>query len=459
MRLLLLCALLIAPLCFAQPDIPETPAGRVFGAWLNAFNAGDEATMKAFDEKYQPRRPLAAMGNFRERTGGFTFVRIETSAPTELVALVREKSSDAIARIEFKVTADDPPQMLSATLNLIPPPAGLAPARLAEADALAAAAKRAEEAAAADQFSGVVLVAKNGKVLMEKALGRADREKNTPVAMDTQFRMGSMNKMFTAVAVLQLVEAGKLSLDDTVGKHLKDYPNRDIADKVTIRHLLSHTGGTGNIFGPEFEKHRLALKTHDDYLKLYGARAPETPPGTPFRYSNYGFVLLGLIIEKVSGMSYYDYVERNVFAPAGMTATASLPESQPVPQRAPGYLKKDGKWVPNTDTLPWRGTAAGGGYTTARDLLRFAEALTSGKLISKAMLAEATKDQSKDYGFGFGVAAAGQPPRFGHNGGAPGMNGDLRILPAQGYVLIALGNLDPPSASRLLDFIEARLPV
>ena len=143
---------------------------------------------------------------------------------------------------------------------------------MTEADALAALSARAEELAATDEFSGAVLVARNGKVLLEDAWGRADREAGTPNTLDTKFRIGSMNKMFTAVATLQLVEAGKLALDDPIGKHLPDYPNEDVASKVTVRHLLTHTGGTGDIFGPEFEQNRLELREHGDYVELYGAR-------------------------------------------------------------------------------------------------------------------------------------------------------------------------------------------
>ena len=148
-----------------------------------------------------------------------------------------------------------------------------------------------------------------------------------------------MNKMFTAVATLQLVEAGKLALDDPVGKHLRGYPNSEVATKVTVRHLLTHTGGTGDIFGPEYDPNRLQLREHADYVKLYGSRAPNFPPGSRFEYSNYGFVLLGAIIEAVSGESYYDYVREHVFGPAGMTSTDSLPESVEVPNRSIGYTR------------------------------------------------------------------------------------------------------------------------
>ncbi len=442
------------------PEIPDTRAGKAFAAWLKAFNSGDPAQLRAFDEAY-PRAetpPIEGRLMFREMTGGFKVLRVEKSEPTSISVLLQENDSDTVALMEVKVNAEEPVRILSAVLDAVPRPPDLAIPRLTEAEALAALSARAEQLAKDDRFSGVVLVARNGKVLLEKALGRADREAGVPVTPDTQFRIGSMNKMFTAVATLQLVEAGKLSLDDPIGKHLTDYPNKDVASKVTVRHLLTHTGGTGDIFGPEFEKNRLTLREHADYVKLYGARGLTHEPGAEHRYSNYGFVLLGALIEKVTGASYYEHVRNKVFLPAGMTATDSLPETEKLHKRSVGYMRRDGKWVPNTDTLPWRGTAAGGGYSTVGDFLRFAQALESGKLLSKAMLAEATRPQAERYGYGFGAGREAPFQGYGHGGGAPGMNGDLRVYTQLGTILVCLSNLDPPAASRLLDFYDQRMP-
>jgi D-alanyl-D-alanine carboxypeptidase len=332
--------------------------------------------------------------------------------------------------------------------------------RLPQADAVAALSKHAAERARAGEFAGAVLVARHGKVLLKDAWGRADRKAGVANTPATRFRIGSMNKMFTAVATLQLVEAHKLALDDPIGKHLPDYPNKEVAAKVTVRHLLTHTGGTGDIFGPEFDQHRLQLREHRDYLKLYGRRGPSFEPGSRFEYSNYGFVLLGALIEHVSGMSYYDYVDQHVFRRAGMRSTGSLPEAVDVPDRAVGYLRLSptSAWEPNTYTLPWRGTSAGGGYSTVGDLLRFAQALGSGRLISKATLAEATRPHQQQYGYGFDVQGQGRLGSYGHGGGAPGMNGELRVFSQLGYVVVALSNLDPPAASELVEFFTLRMP-
>jgi D-alanyl-D-alanine carboxypeptidase len=358
------------------------------------------------------------------------------------------RTGDADGRVELLAT----PRPSSAI--------GLVLHRMPQAEALAALTDHATERARADEFAGAVLVARHGKVLLQDAWGRANRDTGTANTPATRFRIGSMNKMFTAVATLQLVEAHKLALDDSIGQHLPGYPNKQVAAKVTVRHLLTHTGGTGDIFGPEFDQHRLQLREHRDYLKLYGRRGLTHQPGARFEYSNYGFVLLGALIERVSGMSYDDYVRDHVFRPAGMRSTGSLPESVVVPDRAVGYLRSSpgSDWVPNTDTLPWRGTAAGGGYSTVGDLLRFAQALESGTLLSKATLAEATRPHQQQYGYGFGVQGQGSLASYGHGGGAPGMNGELRVFPELGYVVVSLSNLDPPAASELVEFFTLRMP-
>ncbi|HEY3213463.1 MAG TPA: serine hydrolase domain-containing protein [Actinomycetota bacterium] len=256
--------------------------------------------------------------------------------------------------------------------------------RLTEAEALAALETFLREEVSADRFSGAVLVAKDGEVVFIHAYGLADREQKIPNTLQTRFRVGSMNKMFTAVAILQLVEAGEVELTAPLGTYLTDYPNPDVATEVTIHHLLTHTGGTGDIFGPEFEAHREELRTIADYVELHGERGPEFEAGSQWVYSNYGFVLLGAVIEAVTGQSYYDYVHEHIYEPVGMTGTGSVPEDQAVPDRAIGYMDPIGgtDWRPNTDTLPYRGTSAGGGYSTVGDFARFADALPNHELLS-----------------------------------------------------------------------------
>jgi CubicO group peptidase (beta-lactamase class C family) len=319
--------------------------------------------------------------------------------------------------------------------------------------------------ASGGEFSGAMLIAKKGKVLFSRAYGLADRQRRVPNTLDTRFRIGSMNKMFTAVAILQLIEAGKLEPSAPFGKYLTNYPNKDVSDKVTVHQLLTHTGGTGDIFGPDFEAHRKELRTLADYVELYGERGLEFEPGSRWAYSNYGFILLGAVIEKVTGQSYYDYVQEHIYEPAGMSRTGSLPEEQALPDRSIGYTRPPGttRWSPNIDTLPYRGTSAGGGYSTVRDLARFADALLSHKLLdsdSTELLitgkVEAPGRLKYAYGFEDGRDTAGNGS-IGHGGGAPGMNGDLRIYPKSGHVVAVLANIDPPAAERVTAWVCAYL--
>jgi CubicO group peptidase (beta-lactamase class C family) len=230
--------------------------------------------------------------------------------------------------------------------------------------------------------------------------------------------------------------------------------------------LLTHTGGTGDIFGPEFNKHRQELRTLNDYVVLYGKRGPQFEPGSQWRYSNYGMVLLGVVIERVTGESYYDYVQNHIFKPAGMTLTGSLPEDQVVPGRSIGYTRS--QWtqgrVPNTDTLPYRGTSAGGGYSTVEDLLKFADALMNHKLLNAAstellITGKVEAGPGGKYAYGFEDQRDKDGNGWvGHGGGAPGMNGDLKIYPKSGYVVAVLANLDPPAAQQISEFLDPRLP-
>jgi D-alanyl-D-alanine carboxypeptidase len=171
----------------------------------------------------------------------------------------------------------------------------IAPGAQATADSAFVAELRArlEAATTAGEFSGAVLVSGDGRTLFEGAYGLADRERGVPNTPLTQFRVGSMNKMLTAVAVLQLVQAGTVRLDAPLGTYLPDYPNAEMASKVTPHHLLTHTGGTGDIFGPLSTRTGPELRTTDDYLRLYGTRALRFEPGARWEYSNYGYMLLG----------------------------------------------------------------------------------------------------------------------------------------------------------------------
>jgi CubicO group peptidase (beta-lactamase class C family) len=335
----------------------------------------------------------------------------------------------------------------------------------AEAEAIQALRAELERRASNDQFSGSVLIARHGRPVFYGAYGYANRELEIPNTLNTKLRFGSMGKMFTGVAVMQLVQSGAVRLDDSLSDYLPDYPNSDVA-AVTIHQLLTHTGGAGDIFGPEFDAHRLELKELKDYVELYGKRGLHSPVGE-FEYSNYGYILLGRVIEVVSGQSYYDYVRDHIFKPAGMRSTDNLPEEWRIPHLAIPYTRENdsGALQSAEDRLPYRGTSAGGGYSTVRDFLKFVHALTSYRLLNPyytdlVVTGKVSTPGPVKYAYGFEDLTTPNGVRsFGHGGGNQGINGSLSIFPASGYVVVALANLDPPSALEVEQFIRRQFPV
>jgi CubicO group peptidase (beta-lactamase class C family) len=452
--------LFAAALTATAAPASETPTLQVFKQWLAAFNSGDSARITAFWQKYGRNRNndrVAGDLRLRTMTGGMTIYRIEEDTDTHLVALMKENRG-AYSESTIDLASVNPPVVAGMMGHPVPPPEGSGNPAASDEQLT----ERVQEHVAAmngpDAFSGAILIAHNGKITLDQAWGMADEANHIRNTVDTQFCIGSMNKMLTAVAILQLVGHGKLSLDKPIATYWPDYPNRDLASRVTIRELLNHTGGTGDIFTPEYEAHRGETRTLADYVKLFGNRPVAFEPGSRMEYSNYGFILLGRMIELVSGEPYQKYVQEHIYQPAGMMHTDSRPEADHVNVRAIGYSPRQSGLVPNTEGMPWSGTSAGGGYSTVRDLFLFAEALQSGKLLSPELLGEATQASPKrqDYGMGFYVLPDGG---YGHGGGAPGINGELHILPHSGYVLVALANRDPRMATNMVDFITSILPV
>lgn len=304
-----------------------------------------------------------------------------------------------------------------------------------------------------DKFSGAVLIAHSGTPFYRRAFGLASKAFQVPNQVDTKFNLGSMNKMFTAVAIGQLMEQGKLSFDDPVSKYLPDLSS-DWADRVRIRHLLSHTSGLGVYWENERFLARWAqLKTLDDYLHVISAEELQFEPGSQFSYSNSGFVVLGAIIERASGESYFDYVKNHIFGPCGMTNTDSYDLEYDVPNLAVGYTKYQVEtpnvWRNNIFQHVVKGNSAGGGYSTVDDLLLFSQALLQHKLLSPETTERMTSRKVDEKipiggfsGYGFFEDKTEQERIIGHSGGAIGLHSNMDIYMNSGYVVIALGNYD-----------------
>ena len=301
-----------------------------------------------------------------------------------------------------------------------------------------------------DRFSGVVLIAKDGKPIFQKAYGLANKEANIPNTMETRFNLGSMNKMFTAVAIAQLAEKGKLSFTDTISKHVPDYPNKTVADKVTIHQLLTHTSGMGVYWNDKFAAQRATLTTIAAHIPLFADESLAFEPGTSFRYSNSGFMVLGLIIERVSGQSYYDYLAAHIFKPAGMNNTGFYDPKGNNPKVAIGYAGSPGQRHDNSSEREVKGGPAGGGFSTAEDLVKFHLALFGHKLLSPKYTELVTTGKVNmggsglKYAYGFGDGPVNGKRTVGHNGGAPGIGADLTMFPDLGYTAIVLTNYDFP---------------
>ncbi|HJQ70118.1 MAG TPA: serine hydrolase domain-containing protein [Blastocatellia bacterium] len=457
----------LAAVIFAQShrglEMPNSPAGQRVSAYLKAFNSGDEKQMREFfANNVAPaaleRRPIdARLQVYRQMRDEFQTLdlrRIVKADDASITVLLQTKSGDWL-EVGFEFEATPPHKLVGFRVEDTEPPSGAASNEassagagkrvMSEGEVVSSLDKYLEDAAKADEFSGAVLLAKNGKPLFQKAYGLASKEFNVPNRVDTKFNLGSINKIFTKVAIGQLVEKGKLSFDDKIIKHLPDYPNREAAEKVTIQHLLQMSSGIGDFFGDKFDataKDR--LRRNGDFIPLFAAQPLAFEPGAKRQYSNGGYIVLGAIIEKVSGQDYYDYVREHIFKPAGMENTDSYEADAVIQNLAIGYTREgaNGRGRRNNFyTRPARGSSAGGGYSTAEDLLKFAIALSNNKLLSPEFTNWMFTGQMSP--------KAGGRGGFGFAGGAPGINATVEINSDSGYTAVVMSNYDPPSAERV----------
>jgi CubicO group peptidase (beta-lactamase class C family) len=320
-------------------------------------------------------------------------------------------------------------------------------------------------------FSGVAVVRSRGKEAYSLVKGVADAPRGLPVTRHTRFGMASGSKMFTAVAVLQLAQAGKLSLADPLVKHIPGFPNQEFARRATIHELLTHTAGAGNYWDDAYEKEWGTITELRQMLPFVLAHLGASPPGE-FSYSNSGYVLLGLVVEAVSGTSYFDYLQRHVLEPAGMRATGFPIRGEEAPDAALPYepemdagAVKPGVYVPVT--LGARGSSAGGASTTVDDLLRFVDALQKGVLLDAAHRELLTRGhvpqgEAKDawYGYGTIVEKRRGVPSWGHGGTARGTQFELKVYPGRDTVMVVMSNYNTiagPEMASALDHL-ARNP-
>ncbi|MBK9153851.1 MAG: beta-lactamase family protein [Chloracidobacterium sp.] len=440
----------------AQPSSAQAAAERLARSLAGHITSGDQASFRKFvDENFEAgfrQRAMSAHFGFfnsmHDQSRGLEVIEVQDWEENAVTLLVKNKLTGLYDGLYVRITRDAPYKI--AGIGLRPPRGEPSSAKALSVREMAAElAAFGKKLADVDVFSGSILLAKDGRVVYKGAFGMANKDFNVSNKIDTKFNLGSMNKMFTGVAIAQLVEKGKLSYDDPLSKFIPDFPNPEAAKKIQIKHLLTHTAGLGGYFSERYwSSSRDRIRTVDDMMKL--AREDEKDvrfePGSRWAYSNTGMMVLGKVIEVVSGQSYFDYVRENIYKPAGMTNTDCYELDKVNTNLAVGYDKRftdNGiEWGNNIFAHVMRGGPQGGGYSTVEDLLKFDQALRSGKLVSPATFKLITSPKpelnSPEYGYGFGFDAGLNVT--GHSGGFPGISSNLDMYLGSGWTAIVMSN-------------------
>jgi CubicO group peptidase (beta-lactamase class C family) len=473
----------------APVEIPATPAGAAARAFVDAVNANDSAALHAFVQRHvsptpmmewTPARYEAMFARLaRQSGGGLLPGRLLDQGDPNYLGVIFQTRSGGRVGVEFVADPADPARMKLIELHPMPPRGPrpqLPEGKVDEAAVAEAVARHVGAAAEADRFSGVVLLARGGRIVHHQAYGMADHEAGRANTLDTRIGTGSVPKMITGVAVAQLVEQGKLKFTDTLGAVLPDYPGEDARRYVTIHHLLTHTAGIGDPFQAPGYVRGTRYATPREWMALFADQPLAFRPGERMQYSNGGYAVLAAVVERVSGQPFGEYVRDNVFRPAGM-AVADLDAYRRLPW-ARGYSRppemdpmgleprRSNEWMvgsqgPSTDLSGFGGIAL-----TAEDLFRFTRALREHRLLGAAMTdtvlagkVPVAPGEPVQYGYGFYVAQfPGGHPEIGHSGGgsSSGIGADVEMV--GDWTLVVLSNYDleqdlRPMAGPLMSFL------
>ncbi|MBN1213779.1 MAG: beta-lactamase family protein [candidate division Zixibacteria bacterium] len=470
--ILLIIGLVLTVIAFGA-ELPETPPAERIAEYLKVFNSGDEVAWRTFsaggfwqkeaDSNIIEQRLGMFKGLYTD-LGGVDVVRLEETSPNKISLLCKARNKNApFEYVLLTVETDTLPPFPVAGLSIRPgenPKYDVPEGKMTDDEMVAYLKDFLDKLTSEDKFSGAVLVAKDDRILFKNAYGKACLRYGVPNKIDTKFNLGSMNKMFTGVAIAQLVQQGKLSFDDPIIKYLPDFPNRETARKVTIHHLLTHTSGMSDYWEELFSSKWWEIKTVPQLADLIIEEPLDFEPGERFGYSNSGPVILGLIIEKITGMSYFDYIREYIYKPAGMLNSDCYEVDRPVPNLAIGYTKMnyngeadpDGRWYNNLFMHAVKGGPAGGGYSTVEDLFRFAQALKNHILLNREYTELVTAGKvdmgpGMKYAYLFGDENVNGQRIIGHSGGAPGINARLAIYLNSGYTVAVMANYDMAAES------------
>ena len=399
-------------------------------------------------------------GMLSKDLAGGEIVGVDVAGPSKILADVETAKGIASFDLDF----DDEGRIAGFNVGMNPvghaaddrpafPGPGLRPG-MSRADLTEALGSYFAGLAADDKFSGTALVALDGTPVFSAAHGLASRRFAVPNTMATRFDIGSINKDFTKIAIANLCAAGKLRLEDTIATHLPDYPDADVAAKVTIDQLVHHRTGIPDIFNEDFFRSALGqFRTPRDYFPLFAGKPLEFEPDSSMQYSNANYIILGAIIEAVTEQSYDDWVVEHVFRPAGMVRCGFFANDEPVADVAEGYTRNspyaEGELRSNVLMMPAKGSPAGSAMCTAADLLRFDDALRNHRLTSPGWTLWVFDGPAPESG----TAGDGPSERLEIGaalaGGAPGVSAVIEIEGP--LVVIVLANLDTPIAEDIAE--------
>lgn len=436
-------------------DVESTMQTRV-DAFIQMMGSGsgfDRFVMEHMSPEFFDKRGEKGAFIFRmlaNRYGGQS-ARLETLSLTADGAVFKlSNSNDEWAEYELMVEPGNPQSRIGGfNARIIPRPLGDDLAGLDEKQIIIELDRFVTAESAADRFSGAVLLARGDEVLYAKTFNAADRDRERPNTLDTVFLLASVTKLFTGLAVCHLVEEERLSLDDTMGRFFPNLPPGPVRDQMTVGQLLTHTSGieSATLVGPHHDAPEPGEVSILERAMDYLARPLQAEPGSTYIYSNAGPVVLGAIIEKVTGRTYEGHVQETIFAAAGMTGATFAPSKGPAPV-AQGFSRdsETGVWQP-VDDMPGPGAPAGGAWATARDMLAFALALDRGQLLGGEMAATMTAGQvdiaaGERYGYGWMEHTVNGIRIIGHSGQLPGFSTRFSMLPERGYILVVLSNQD-----------------
>jgi CubicO group peptidase (beta-lactamase class C family) len=409
------------------------------------MSAADKARVPAADLAKDERAECNA-------NGGFRLTEVIKADPRSVKYGMRGLTSGTWFTMNLGV--DSAGALSSLGFQPTTPPESSMPRDLSDAALASDLRSLVTRLATSGLFSGIVTVARDTQVIATATGGYANRERRTPFTDSSQFTLGSMGKMFTAASIGQLVDAGAVSFDDTVGKFFPTYPNDSVRRHVTVGMLLSHMGGLGDFLGKRTHQMMTeGVKRAAEFMPLYDSAPPKFVPGTDWSYSNAGLALAGAIVEQVSGVDYPDYIKQHVFTVAGMTHSDPNNVPHVTANLVTPYTHMSERGAPSAE---WQeaehdiGSPAGGAISTTHDLVRFAAALRDGRLEKPATFTAMTTPRhtfptGESYGYAMEIHNVYGRTVVGHGGGFPGVSTHLYIFLGTPYTVVILSNQDPPA--------------